>query len=154
MTDAPDAFFPFNPRVARAGFLLGALGCAALTAWAAWGALHHTERMGEARAGISAGLMLAFFYAVLRLRPRLGWGVTLGTRELTVARPLSSEPIHLPWSRVERVLRVGKSQDTLVVLLEDQGRVLIARHLFARRSTFEALCAALRERVPEPRLDA
>jgi len=149
-----DDFFPFNPRAARLGFLLGALGCVGLVLWAVLGTLHHTERMGEARAAVSLGLMLAFLYARFRLRPRPGWGVTLGPQGLTVARPLSPGALEVPWERVQRIVRTGRRRDALLVLLEDEQRILIARHLFARKSTFEALLEALQKRVPEPVLDA
>ena len=148
------AFFPFNPRATRLGFVLGALGCAALAVWALWGARQGTERMGEARAAVSVGLLLAFLYAFYRLRPRRGWGVGLDADGVTLARPLSQGAIELPWNRIHRVLRTGKRENVLVVVLDDEQRVLIGRHLFARQSDFELLFAALRNKVPEPVLDA
>ena len=148
------AFFPFNPRAARLGFMLGALGCAGLALWALWGARHGTERMGEARAAVSVGLLLAFLYAFYRLRPRQGWGVGIDKDGLTMARPLSPGAIELPWQRITRVLRTGKRENVLIVLLDDDQRVLIGRHLFARQSDFELLFAALRTQVPEPVFDA
>jgi hypothetical protein len=42
----------------------------------------------------------------------------------------------------------------LGLFFHEQGRVLVPRHLFARRGVFEELISALEERLPPPRHDA
>ena len=151
---SPPTFFAFNPRQPRFGFAVGALLCAVTTAWAAAASVRSGEVSALARTGVSAGLLLAFVYALVRLRPRDGWGVSLSEEDLTVARPLSGAPIRVPWSQIASVRRTGKRDETLVVFLQGESRVLIARHLFATGPAFEALVAAVTTKVPPPMLDA
>jgi hypothetical protein len=150
-----DRFFAFNPRPTRIALVLGACLLAVLTAWAMAAARQAEEPFAEARAGISAGLMLLFLYAFHRLRPRPEWGITLGPMSVRVARPFSSaKPMELTYSQLSGVRRLGRKGDVLGLFFEDQGRVLVTRHLFPRRAVFEELISALEERLPPPRHDA
>ena len=146
-------FIPFDPRAARSLLTLGVLGCAAATAWALYDAAS-AMRLAEARAGISAGLLLAFFYVRHRLRPREGWGVFFTPEALVVARPLSGDVAAVPWANVRGVARAGKRRDVLVVLLDEDRRVLLPRHLFPSAQAFDELVAAVEERSPKPHFDA
>src|SRR5690348_10826272 len=92
-----DRFFPFDPRGTRQSFLAGAIACAALTLWATVAALSQSERLAALRAVACAALMVAFAYGWFRLRPRDGWGVTLGSNGIALARPFSGEPIVVEW---------------------------------------------------------
>jgi len=148
-------FFAFNPRPTRIGLFLGACVLAVLTAWALASAQQGGEPYGEARAGLSAGLMFVFLYAFHRLRPRPEWGVTLGPMGLRVARPFSnSKPLELMWTQIASVRRLGRKGDVLALFLQEQGRVLVTRHLFPRKAVFDELVSALEERVPPVRYDA
>ncbi|WP_224368674.1 hypothetical protein [Hyalangium versicolor] len=148
-------FFAFNPRSTRIALFLGACALAVLTAWALAAARQATEPFAEARAGITAGLMLVFLYAFHRLRPRPEWGVTLGPMGVRVARPFSnSKPLELTYSQIGTVRRVGRKGDVLGLFFHEQGRVLVPRHLFARKAVFEELVSALEERLPPPSHDA
>jgi hypothetical protein len=148
-------FFAFNPRPTRVALFLGACGLAVLTAWAMADARQAEEPFAEARAGISAGLMFLFLYAFHRLRPRPDWGITLGPLGVHVARPFSkARPMELTWSQIATVRRLGRKGDVLGLFLQEQGRVLVPRHLFPRRAVFEELISALEERLPPPRHDA
>ena len=148
-----ERFFPFNPRAARTMLTLGAWGCIAATVWAlyGWGG---GGLLAEARAGITGGLLLAFVYVRFRLRPRDGWGVLLGPEALVVARPLSGDAARVPWSTVRAVGRGGKRRDVLVLLLDQDRRLLVPRHLFPNGQTFEQFAAAVEERAPAPQYDA
>jgi len=148
-----ERFFAFNPRAARMLLTLGAAGCVAATVWALYG-LGGGGVLGEARAGISGGLFLAFAYVRHRLRPRDGWGVLLMPDALLVARPLSGDPARVPWATVRAVTRGGKRREVLVLLFDQDRRLLVPRHLFPNRQTFEALAAAVEERAPLSRHDA
>lgn len=148
-------FFAFNPRPTRIALFLGACVLAVLTAWALASAQQAAEPYGEARAGLSAGLMFVFLYAFHRLRPRPEWGVTLGPMGLRVARPFSnSQPLELMWGQIASVRRLGRKGDVLGLFLQEQGRVLVTRHLFPRKAVFEELVSAVEERVPPVRYDA
>jgi hypothetical protein len=148
-------FFAFNPRPTRIGLFLGACVLAVLTAWALASAQQRGEPYGEARAGLSAGLMFVFLYAFHRLRPRPEWGVTLGPMSLSVARPFSnSKPLEIMWTQIASVRRLGRKGDVLALFLQEQGRVLVTRHLFPRKAVFDELVSALEERVPPARYDA
>ncbi|MBN1203988.1 MAG: hypothetical protein JXB05_03570 [Myxococcaceae bacterium] len=148
-------FFAFNPRPTRIALFLGACVLAVLTAWALAAARQATEPFAEARAGITAGLMLLFLYAFHRLRPRPDWGVTLGHMGVRVARPFSSaSPLEVTWAQLSSVRRLGRKGDVLGLFFQEQGRVLIPRHLFPRKAVFEELISALEERLPPPRHDA
>jgi len=98
--------------------------------------------------------MLAFAFAWHRLRPRPGWGVSLGARGVELARPFTGTLLRLSWGQIDCVRRIGARGDVLGLFLEEGGRVLITRHLFASQSTYAELAGALEERKPPPRLDA
>ncbi|WP_224240363.1 hypothetical protein [Hyalangium gracile] len=148
-------FFAFNPRPTRLALVVGACALAVLTAWALAAARQDTEPFAEARAGITAGLMLVFLYAFHRLRPRPEWGVTLSAMGVRVARPFSNAPpMELTWAQIGSLRRLGRKGDVLGLFFHEQGRVLIPRHLFARKAVFEELISALEERLPPPRHDA
>lgn len=150
-----DRFFAFNPRPTRIALVLGACLLAVLTAWALAAARQSVEPFAEARAGISAGLMFLFLYAFHRLRPRSEWGVTLGPLGVRVARPFSNaQPLELTYAQLSEVRRLGRKGDVLGLFFHEQGRVLVTRHLFARRAVFDELISALEERLPPPRHDA
>lgn len=148
-------FFAFDPRPTRRALFAGACVLAVLSAWAladARAAGH--PPLALARVGLTAGLMLAFVFAWHRLRPRPGWGVTLSPRGVQVARPFSGTQLQLSWGQIDSVRRLGRKEDVLGLFLDEGGRVLVTRHLFASRSVFGELAAALEERKPAPRYDA
>lgn len=148
-------FFAFNPRSTRMALFLGACALAVLTAWALAAVRQGTAPLAGARAGISAGLLLLFLYAFHRLRPRPGWGITLGPLGVSVARPFSrASPMELTYSQIGAVRRLGRKGDVLGLFFHEQGRVLVPRHLFPRRDVFEELISALEERLPPPSHDA
>lgn len=148
-------FFAFNPRPTRMALFVGACALAVLTAWALAASRQDAEPFAEARAGITAGLMLVFLYAFHRLRPRPEWGVTLGPMGVRVARPFSNaKPMELMWSQIGTVRRLGRKGDVLGLFFHEEGRVLLPRHLFPRKAVFEELISALEERLPPPRHDA
>jgi hypothetical protein len=148
-------FFAFNPRPTRIALFLGACLLAVLTAWALAAARQATEPFAGARAGITFGLMLFFLYTFHRLRPRPDWGVTLGPMGVRVARPFSkSPPLEVTWAQLGGVRRLGRKGDVLGLFFQEQGRLLVPRHLFARKAVFEELISALEERLPPPRHDA
>ncbi|MDQ3262178.1 MAG: hypothetical protein M3Y59_00745 [Myxococcota bacterium] len=145
------SFFPYNPKTARLGFLLGAVACAGLTAWALWGGTRGAETYGLARGGVSAGLMFAFLYALVRLRPRAGWGVEVDRLQIKVSRPMSSNPIEIPRAAVEMIRRDGKRQDTVVLYLSTGQRVVVSQHLFPSPAAFDQAARALSDFKPEDR---
>lgn len=147
-------FYAFDPRVPRIALFLGACVLAVLTAWALANAQDGGGVQEMARAGVSAGLMLAFLVAFHRLRPRTGWGVTLDARGVRVARPFSASALDLHWGQIDSVRRLGRRGNVLGLFLKEEGRVLVTRHLFARKAVFEELISALEERLPPPRFDA
>lgn len=147
-------FFAFDPRATRIALFLGACVLAVLTAWALANARDGGGVQDMARAGVSAGLMFAFLVALHRLRPRSGWGVTLDARGVRVARPFSSRELDLHWGQIDSVRRLGRRGDVLGLFLKEEGRVLVTRHLFARKAVFEELISALEDRLPPPRFDA
>ena len=135
--------------------LAGALLALVLTALAMARAFSGAEPkvQAEARAGLCAGLMLAFFYVRFRLRPRAGWGVSLLPLTLVVSRPLSGQ-WESAWSRVREVRRAGARRDLLWVLFEDERRWVVPRQLFPDLAAFEAMASAVEERAPRPAYDA
>jgi hypothetical protein len=148
-------FYAFDPRPTRRALFVGACVLAILSAWA----LADARSLGNAplavaRAGLTGGLMLAFVFAWHRLRPRPGWGITLSTRGVQVARPFTGSQLQLSWGQIDAVRRLGKKEDVLGLFLEEGGRVLVTRHLFASRAVFGELASALEERKPAPRYDA
>jgi hypothetical protein len=151
---APD-FYPFHPKTLRLGMLACAVCALALAAWIAASLRGHFGLLGAARLGLSLGLLAAFLVPYFRLRPRPGWGVELGERELKIARPLGQEAMEIPWENVSHVSRIGRrKQQLMVVLGPEPGRILLARHLFANGREFDDLSKALTARKPPPRLDA
>jgi len=147
-------FFAYNPRLTRRALFVGACLLAILSAWALADARGDASPLAMARVGVTGGLMLAFAYAWHRLRPRSGWGVTLSSRGVDVARPFSGTHLQLSWGAIATVRRLGRKEEVLGLFLEEGGRVLVARHLFPSRSAFGELAAALEERKPPPRYDA
>lgn len=147
-------FFSFDPRPTRIALILGACLLAVLTAWALADYRGGGGLVAMARAGISAGLMLTFLVSVHRLRPRAQWGITLDSAGVRVARPFSGQPLELHWGQIDSVRRVGRKGSVLGLFLKEEGRVLVTRHLFARKSVYEELIAALEDRLPPSRFDA
>lgn len=148
-------FYAFDPRPTRRALFVGACVLAILSAWALADARDAGHApLAVARAGITGGLMLTFVFAWHRLRPRPGWGVTLTTRGVELARPFTGSQLQLPWGQIDSVRRLGDKQDMLGLFLNEGGRVLLTRHLFASRTVFGELASALEERKPAPRFDA
>ncbi|MFY2556392.1 hypothetical protein ACN469_02010 [Corallococcus terminator] len=147
-------FYAFDPRATRIGLFLGACVLAVLTAWALANARDGGGIQEMARAGVTAGLMFAFLVAIHRLRPRAGWGISLDTRGVRVARPFSSRELELNWGQIDSVRRLGRRGNVLGLFLKEEGRVLVTRHLFARKAVFEELISALEDRLPPSRFDA
>ncbi|NVJ06590.1 hypothetical protein HUW63_15250 [Myxococcus sp. AM001] len=147
-------FFAFDPRATRISLFVGACVLAVLTAWALAEARDAGGVQAVARAGVSAGLMLTFLVSFHRLRPRTGWGVTVDARGVRVARPFSQKALDLHWGQIDHVRRIGRKGSVLALFLKEEGRVLVTRHLFARKAVFDELFAALEDRVPPPRFDA
>jgi hypothetical protein len=148
-------FYAFDPRPTRRAFFVGACVLAILSAWA----LADVRGAGNAplavaRAGFTGGLMLAFVFAWHRLRPRPGWGVTLSTRGVELARPFTGSQLRLSWGQIDSVRRLGPREDVLGLFLDEGGRVLLPRQLFPSRLAFGELASALEERKPAPRFDA
>ncbi len=149
-----ERFFPFDPRGTRQSFFVGALACAALTAWAAAVALKSQDKVAAVRAVACLALFCAFLYGRYRLRPRAGWGVTVGVRGLTVSRPLSGEPLELDWRHVQGARRDRAGGAKLVLLLKPGGELPIGAQLFPSAKAFNDLVDAVAEHLPQPRHDA
>lgn len=147
-------FYPYHPLRFRLMFLGAGLVCAAITAWAVFNGTRDAEVLAEARAGLAAGLMFAFFYAFFRLRPKPDWGVEVEPLRLLISKPFRGEPTRLLWSEVSQVLRGGKRRNHLLLFLDNGGRIIIPAHLFAKRTDFESLYAFAINKVPAPKLDA
>ncbi|WNG21475.1 hypothetical protein [Cystobacter fuscus] len=148
-------FYAFDPRFSRRALFLGACVLAILSAWALADARSQgNPPLAVARAGVTGGLMLVFAFAWHRLRPRSGWGVTLSARGVEVARPFSTGRLQLSWGQIDSVRRIGRHGEVLGLFLDEGGRVLVTRHLFASKSTYGELASALEERKPAPRFDA
>lgn len=146
-------FFPYHPLKLRLWLLAGLLISSALTVWAVLGFTGSQEPREILRAGLSLGLAGAMALTLFRLRPRKGWGVRLTPLSVLVSRPRRGF-IEVPWSSVREVRRLGEKRDTLALWLDEQQRVLVPAHLFARRADFEALARTIEERMPAPRYDA
>ena len=110
--------------------------------------LRDSDLFTVARAGIAFGLLFAILTVLFRLRPREGWGVTLTPTHLTVSRATGGL-IETPWSLVREARFVTFERDAYAVFLEEDHRILVARHLFARRADFDAVVKAVDERVPK-----
>lgn len=146
-------FFPYHPLRLRLWLLAGCVAGLALTAWAIVGFLESQAPREILRAGLSFGLTSALAVAFFRFRPRAEWGVRVTPLSVLVSRPRAGI-IEVPWSAVKEVRRLGEKRDTLALWLAEDQRVLVPAHLFAKKADFEALAAALEERMPPPRYDA
>lgn len=140
-------FFPYHPRKWRLLLSLGAAGSLVLTAWAMAGAMRSGEALEFARAGISAGLVLAMLTVHLKLRPRAQWGVKVTSAALRVSRATQGT-IEIPWSAVKDIRRAGTERETLVLFVGEDRRVLVSAHLFSSRREFEELAAKIDEVRP------
>lgn len=146
-------FFPYHPLRLRLWLGGGCLVGTALTVWAVFGFVESQSPREILRAGLSFGLAAALGVAFYRFRPRKAWGVRVTPLAVLVSRPRAGL-IEVPWSEVREVRRQGEKRDTLALWLREEGRVLVPAHLFARRADFEALAAAIEERMPASRFDA
>jgi len=148
-------YFPYHPLRWRVTLLAAAVLSLGLALWACYGWYRGGGALEAGRAALSVGLLLAITSVVFRLRPRSDWGVRVGPTVLTVARAAAARGhIDIPWSAVREIRRLGRARDTLVVFLSDDRRVLVPRHLFPRRRDFEALVAAIEEKMPPLPYDA
>lgn len=145
-------FFPYHPLKLRLGLATGAVLGLALGAGAAAAFVASLHFLDAARAGLALGLAAAMGLTAWRYRPRDGWGVTLTPLSVLVSRPRKGL-IEVPWAEVKELRRLGERRDTLALWCGDEQRVLVPRHLFARAADFEALAAALEDRLPR-RYDA
>ncbi|PZR03535.1 MAG: hypothetical protein DI536_35865 [Archangium gephyra] len=146
-------FFPYHPLKLRLWLLGGLLISSALTVWALFGFTGTQEPREILRAGLSMGLCAAMAVMFFKLRPRKDWGVRLTQISVLVSRPRNGL-IEVPWSSVREIRRLGEKRDTLALWLDEEQRVLVPAHLFAKKSDFEALVKTLEERMPPPRYDA
>ncbi len=144
-------FFPYHPLKLRVALTAGALGALTLGAWALATAVRSGVGLEFARAGICLGLLASMLYVHLKLRPRPGWGVQVEPTRLKVSRPIEGE-IEIPWSAVTQVKRNGKQNETLVVFVGEEKRVLVPRHLFASRAEYEKAAQAIEEKMQPPTL--
>lgn len=151
--DARVDFFPYHPLKLRLWLLAGLLISLSLTVWAVVGFTGSQEPREILRAGLSLGLASAMALTLFRLRPRKDWGVRLTQISVLVSRPRRGL-IEVPWSSVREVRRLGEKRDTLALWLDEKERVLVPRHLFARKADFELLVKTIEERMPTPRYDA
>lgn len=143
----PD-FFPYHPLRLRLWLGAGFVAALALTAWAVVSFVGSDTPREILRAGLSSGLAAAMGLAVFRTGPRPGWGVKVTPLAVLVSRPGGKGIIEVPWSAVKEVRRFGDRRETLGLWLDDEQRVLINAHLFAKREEFEALARAIDERIP------
>jgi hypothetical protein len=149
----PGDFFPYHPLRLRLWLLGAGLVAFALTVWAVVGFAQSQSPREILRAGLSFGLCAAMGVAFFRFRPRKEWGVRVTPLSVLVSRPRSGL-IEVPWSTVKEVRRLGEKRDTLALWLQEEQRVLVPAHLFAKRADFEALARAIEERMPPSRFDA
>jgi hypothetical protein len=112
-------FFGFHPVRIRVGVLIAAAACAVLTASALAGARGH-QPLAWLRCAIYFGLLLGFSWLFVHLRPRAGWGVTVGPLGITISRPLKSEA-QLAWSQVS-VTRRDVGRRTKFGVFSKKGR--------------------------------
>jgi hypothetical protein len=102
------------------------------------------------RAGMCSGLIAASVWVALRLRPRLGWGITLHAAGILLSRRSAGKPLELPWGQVE-VLPSQGARAGDIVLHDPQGkRVVLTPRLFATQADFRALTQALEQHLPGP----
>jgi hypothetical protein len=140
-------FFPYHPLRLRLWLAAGLLASLALTLWALWAFVDTQSPRDILRAGLSMGLVAAMGWALFRLRPRAGWGVQVTPLSVLVSKAQGGL-IEVPWSAVKEVRRLGEKRDTLGLWLDEERRVLVPAHLFARREHFEAFASAIDERRP------
>jgi hypothetical protein len=145
--------FPFNPWRVRVGFFACAVLSSLPGALALRSLLHAGGMSAALRAALCVGLCLASFWMGIRLRPSLGWGVTLDAESLTLTRR-TGPPLVIPWKEVETARVTGEKRSQVVVLWGDSRRLLVTQHLFARKDEFQAFARALEGRVPPPVYDA
>ncbi len=145
----PD-FYPYHPLKLRLWLLAGLVVSLSLAIWALVGFVDSRLPRDILRAGLSLGLAAAMAVSVFRLRPRPGWGVQITQLSVLISKPRGGL-IEVPWTAVKEVRRFGEQRDTLGLWLEQDQRVLVPAHLFAKRAHFEALAAAVDERMPPAR---
>ncbi len=154
MTQGPRReFFAYHPKKWRLALAIAAASSLVLTAWAMASAVRGGAPLEFARAGISAGLVLAMLTVHLKLRPRPDWGVRVTPTALTVSRP-SAGKIEIPWSGVKDIQRIGADRETVAIFVGEDKRVLVSRHLFSSKAEFEALAAMIDEQRPPTLHDA
>jgi hypothetical protein len=146
-------FFPYHPLKLRAVLVTASVMCVVLLAWALSSAVRSGEPVEMARAGLCLGLQLAMAYVLMKLAPRDGWGVKLEGTVLKVSKPIDGV-LEVPWTQVRELARGGSKRDTLVIFIGDNRRILVPRHLFGSKQTFDELVAAIEERLPPPTHDA
>lgn len=146
-------FFPYHPLRLRLWLGGGALVGLALTVWAVLGFAESQAPREILRAGLSFGLAAALGVGFFRFRPRDSWGVRVTQLSVLVSRPRAGI-IEVPWSSLKEVRRLGDKREILALWLQEDQRVLVPSHLFARRADFEALARAIEDRMPPPRYDA
>jgi hypothetical protein len=146
-------FFAYHPRRWRIVLTFAAGASLVLTAWALASAVHNGSALEFARAGISAGLVLAMLFIHLKLRPRAEWGVKVTPLALVVSRPTQGQ-IEIPWSAVKEIRREGSRRERLVIFVGEEKQVLVSQHLFPSRDEFEALASAIDEQRPSTLHDA
>lgn len=149
----PGDFFPYHPLRLRLWLLAGCVVSLLLAAWAVVGFTQSQAPREILRAGLSCGLAGALGLGFFRFRPRKEWGVRVTPLSVLVSRPRAGL-IEVPWAAVREVRRLGEKRDTLALWLQEEQRVLVPAHLFARRADFEALAHAIEERMPAPHYDA
>lgn len=139
------AFFPYHPRGWRLRLAFAMACTVVLLAWAVAGVVASGAVLEVMRVGASVGLLAALFTVWLRLRPRPGWGVTVGPLSLGVSRALGGQT-ELLWVDVEQARWVDAERRGFVVLAsegETLRQVLLARHLFPSKDEFEAVVRAI-----------
>jgi hypothetical protein len=147
-------FFPYHPLRLRLWLLGSCLVALALAIWAVVGFTQNESPREILRAGLSFGLAAAMAVGFFRFRPRDEWGVRVTPLAVLVSRPRKGL-IEIPWASVKEIRRLGEKRDTLALWLrEEQQRVLVPAHLFAKRADFEALAKAIEDRMPPSRYDA
>lgn len=149
----PGEFFPYHPLRLRLWLAAGCVLSLGLAVWAVVGFSQNESPREILRAGLSFGLAAALGLGCFRFRPRKEWGVRVTPLSVLVSRPRAGL-IEVPWAAVKEVRRLGEKRDTLALWLQEQQRVLVPAHLFAKRAHFEALARAIEERMPPPRYDA
>jgi hypothetical protein len=149
MFESHSQFFGFHPVRWRAAALMASGVCAVLTAFALVAARHH-QPLAWLRVVLYLALMSGFSWLWLRLRPRVGWGVSVGPLAITISRPLGGEA-QLAWSQVADVRRDSRRKSRLGVFSQDGEVIWIESSMFPNFATFEAMLAAVLARAePAP----